>query len=480
MSPQRNNLPILAGAAELPVPAAPPLEEPQESPGMSMAQVVVIVRSHLKRSLISVAVLLCISVVLIKIMPHSYVATATLIVNQGNRNPLVDPAGTGWNDTFIPTQIELIQGPEVLQPVIDQLHLMGNPEWAGGFKGPPAALREAIYNELLKSLNIYQGSGSALLYIAASAKHPDEAAAIANAIVDQYLQLNRQRIDQPAAQNADIYAKELEQLRQKTIEAQQQVTTFRQQHGMIDIAPGNGGDDAETALRVLEQRLLAAQNQERNVEAQLQARAWGTGSAAPAAGAAAGAGAGGNSLAGTLAIEETDLARLRQTLGPRHPQVLALESQIAATKRALASGLTAQLADARSLVDRYSSAVQTQREVVLAHRREQDQGAKLLLELDSAQATYKKALDTYPQIQFASKGASNDVSLVSSAVPPVKAVKPNKTKYLLVAFVFSLGVSFGIPFAWELFLNRRLRCRDDLERNFGIPVLAQFGPIDRA
>lgn len=476
MSPHRNNLPILAGAAELPAPAAPPLEEPQESPGMSMAQVVSILRSHLKRSIIGVAVLVCISAGLIKLVPHSYVATATLIVNQGNRNPLVDPAGTGWNDTFIPTQIELIQGPEVLEPVIDELHLMSNPEWAGGFKGPPAALREAIYNALVKSLNINQGSGSALLYIAVSAKRPDEAAAIANAIADQYLQLNRQRIDQPAAQNADIYAKELEQLREKTIEAQQQVTAFRQQHGMIDIAPGNGNDEAENALRVLEQKLLAAQNQERNVEAQLQARAWGTGSPAPVAAA----GAGGNDLAGTLAVEETDLARLRQTLGPRHPQVLALESQIEATKRALASGLTAQLADARSLVDKYSSAVQTQRNVVLAHRREQDQGAKLLLELDSAQATYKKALDTYPQIQFASKGASNDVVMVSRAVPPVKALKPNKVKYLLVAFVLSFGVSFAFPFAWELFLNRRLRCRDDLERNFGIPVLAQFGPIDRA
>jgi len=26
-------------------------------------------------------------------------------------------------------------------------------------------------------------------------------------------------------------------------------------------------------------------------------------------------------------------------------------------------------------------------------------------------------------------------------------------------------------------LDRRLRCRDDLERTFRMPVLAQFGPI---
>jgi hypothetical protein len=131
-------------------------------------------------------------------------------------------------------------------------------------------------------------------------------------------------------------------------------------------------------------------------------------------------------------------------------------------------------------VTQYSAAVQAQRQLVLSQRRVQDQGTKMLLELDSAEATYKRALDGYSQIQFASTGASNDVTLVSRAVPPVKALKPNKPKFFMMALVFSIGLAFGIPFVFELFLNRRLRCRDDLERNFGIPVLAQFGPIERA
>jgi hypothetical protein len=33
------------------------------------------------------------------------------------------------------------------------------------------------------------------------------------------------------------------------------------------------------------------------------------------------------------------------------------------------------------------------------------------------------------------------------------------------------------PLIYELLFNRRLRCRDDIERMFGIPVLAQFDPI---
>jgi polysaccharide biosynthesis transport protein len=31
--------------------------------------------------------------------------------------------------------------------------------------------------------------------------------------------------------------------------------------------------------------------------------------------------------------------------------------------------------------------------------------------------------------------------------------------------------------AYEILVNRRLRCRDDVERDFGIPVLAEFDRI---
>jgi hypothetical protein len=41
----------------------------------------------------------------------------------------------------------------------------------------------------------------------------------------------------------------------------------------------------------------------------------------------------------------------------------------------------------------------------------------------------------------------------------------------------SFGLAVGGPFAYELLLNRRIRCRDDLERSFRIVLLAQFGPI---
>ena len=464
MSIERSDLPTVVGS-ELPLAMMPAADQDLSSPGISIAQIMSILRAHLKRSLIAFFSLVLAAGLLIKILPHSYVATTTLIVNHPDNNPLAAPVLPGGLEaTFMPTQIELIQSPAVLQPVIDQLHLMSDPEWRNGFSGPPAALQESVLTKLTESLGVWQGPNSDLLYISASAKYPDEAARIANAIATQYLKLSRQRIDQPAVQSAELYSKELEALRQKTIEAQQQVTAFRQTHGMIDLAPGKGDED-DTALNDLEQRLLAAENQERSLKAQLQAQAWGT---VP-----------GNDLAANLATEQTELAKLRQTLGPRHPQVLELESQIAATQKAIAASAASQLTDAQKLVAQYSAAVQAQRQLVLTDRHVQDEAAKLVLELESAEATYKQALDGYSRIQFASTDKANDVSVVSRALPPVRAEKPNKKKYFLAACMLSLGLAFGIPFLYELLVDRRLRCRDDLERNFGLAVLAQFGPIQK-
>lgn len=468
MSIQRTHLPVLA-SHEPPAPLPPPPTDADGGgPGISLPQLISILRAHLRRSLITFFVLVFAFALVIKLLPKSYVATATLIVNHGDNNPLASQdLPNGGDASYIPTQIELIESPAVLQPVIDRLHLMTDKGFTGGFKGPPAALREAVLTNLENSLNITTGQGSDLLYVGASAKWPYQAADIANAIAAEYLRLNRQRIDDPAEQRAQLYSRELAQLRDATIQAQQQVTAFRQKHGMVDLA-SNTTDESETALDDLEQKLLAAENQERTVQAQVQAQAWG---------AASGADATTGGLATQLATEQTQLAKLTQTLGPRHPEVLALESQIAATKRAITGNLSAELADARKLVSQYSDAVAAQRSQVLQRRQVQDQGTKLLLELQSAEATYKHALDGYSQIQFATTGTFNDVSLISPAVPPVRALKPNKAKYFLLSIMLAMGFAFGIPLGYELFLNRRLRCRDDLERHFGIPVLAHFQPI---
>jgi len=466
--------PTLPVAAPEPVYSMPLPQADEESGqgGMSPAQVIAILRANRWYAVLCVAGLIVLSAGVIKLLPKVYVATATLIINYDNKDALAGrdfPAGQ--SNTFVPTQIELIMSRVILQPVVERLKLNTNPTYTHGFVGPPNAVMEVVTKSLHDALLVQQGVGSQLLYISASAKYPELAAEIANAVADEYLKQERQRTNEPAGERAERYSKQLAELREKAVAAQDRLTEFRQQNGLTDI----GGDQADVegaALADLQTKLDAAQNQRRDLESRQSSATADSDSTTVV------------SLRSKLQDQQAQMAELRATLGTKHPKVVELTSQMEATRRSLAEEVqslsannSVQVARARDLEAKYRTALETERTRLLERRGLQDQSAKLVLELQSAQATYKRALDGYDQIVFASAGNYNDVTLVSRADPPVKAEKPNKLKLFLVGCMASLGLGLAGPFAYELFLNRRLRCRDDLERHFGIPVLAQLDPL---
>jgi uncharacterized protein involved in exopolysaccharide biosynthesis len=468
-------------------PALPPPWEPvnpqpftvpdEEAPGggMSVVQILCIARAYWRHSAIAFVVLVALSFGVIKLLPKSYVSTATLMVNFENKDPLAgrEFVGGGGN-TYIPTQIELILSPVVLGPVVDRLKLTQDREFVRGFTGSPAALKESVVRTLRDRLQVQQGMSSQLLYISAAARNPERAAELANAVSQEYLNQERQRTNGPAQERAERYAKQLAELRTKAIAAQDRVTDFRQQNGLTEA--GGQGDLEGATLADLQQKLDAAQNQRRELEAH-QIDAQGSSDAVLATQSVA-------SLRAQLAGLEAQMAESRTTLGPKHPKVVELQSQLDAVRKSLAvevqslsANSSVQLQHARDLENRYQTALKAERERLLGRRGLQDEEAKLVLELQSAQATYKKALDGYDQIMFASSGNYTDVNLVAAADPPPKPDKPNKMKWFAIACLFSLGCALAGPFGYELFLNRRLRCRDDFERHFKIPVLAQLSAL---
>jgi uncharacterized protein involved in exopolysaccharide biosynthesis len=149
-----------------------------------------------------------------------------------------------------------------------------------------------------------------------------------------------------------------------------------------------------------------------------------------------------------------------------------LDNEIASYSRNAQTGLGA----AQQLEESLQAAVTAQRINVLASSALHDQAAKYRLELDAAQAVYRRALDGYDEVMFASMGNYTNVSSISLATAPVKASKPRVQVYLLLAAMAGGFFGLVIPLAYEL-INRRIRCRDDFERDSGVPVLAEFGSL---
>jgi uncharacterized protein involved in exopolysaccharide biosynthesis len=158
--------------------------------------------------------------------------------------------------------------------------------------------------------------------------------------------------------------------------------------------------------------------------------------------------------------------------------VLELQSQIAAAHHALdremqnfSQNSSATVTGAAELEGKLKRAVDDQRAKVVKIRQLQDEGQKLQLELDSAQTVYKRALDSYDQEMFASS------SIVSRATAPLAPSKPNKMLLLAIGVLLAGLVSVAVPLGYEMLFNRRLHCRDDIEREFGLPVLAELNRI---
>lgn len=476
----RKSLPVLAVTAT-PVAgydAGPSIPQDFTHPGLSLMQIVAIVWAYRKHAVIIALSIIAVSAVVVKLMHKTFAATATLMVNYPQRDPLdIGQGQAPPMGTYMATEIQLMQSPEVLLPVIDQLDLTADKSYAAGYRGNGGSLREWVQEKLIKDIDIEPGpAGSQLIYVTASARFPYLAALIANKISDVYLTQEKERISGPASERAQRYSAELAELKNKVRIAQEQVTAFRQRTGVTDSMARNNNVDADL-LASLETRLQEAQNARRAAEVK--------------AGADPHAGSGGAIVSPTIQAlktqidtEQAALAQLRATLGAKHPKVLELESQLAANRHNLAeelqtmsAGAGADLASARQLETKLQAAVAEQRAKVLAISRLQDEGTKYVLELESAQNVYKRALDGYDQIMFASVRQFANISMVSRAAIPQSASKPNKIKLLLLGVFAGIFAGLAIPVGYELLVNRRVRCRDDFERDLAVPVLIEFDAI---
>ncbi len=456
---------------------APAIPQNYAHPGLSLAQIFAIVRAYRKKSLLIAAVLLALAAIVIKLFPRTYTATATLMMNY----EINDPMGgkefpIGLLGSYISTQMEIMQSAEVLFPVVDTLKLTQDQEFTSGFNSKPENLRDWVKEKLLKNLVIEQGKyGSQLIYIIAASKEAAKAAQIANTLANVYMAQQLLRVNDPATDRAVRYSAQLADLKGKVTAAQDKVTAFRQHTGITELQASNT-DTEEALLTSLEQRYQEAQNLRRNAEVKQSGNQSVSGEVIAS-----------NLVQGLktqLALQQSQLAQARTTLGANHPRVVELQSQISATQNSINAeigtytrGSASDLSAAQLLERKMASAVAEQRGKVLGVRKFQDQGAKLLLELESAQTVYKRALEGYDQIMAAAGGKYSNVTLVSRAQVPLEAARPKKMKLLLAAALASLVCGLLGPLTYELVLNRRVRCRDDLERDLGIPVLAEFDVV---
>jgi uncharacterized protein involved in exopolysaccharide biosynthesis len=441
-------------------------------PGFSLRQIFSMLAAYRLQSVVIIAVIVVGSAVAIKQMPKTYQSSATLLFDYQVNDPLGGKEfPLALLASYMSTQMELMRSPDVLLPVIDRLKLRENDAYTDGYQGDGGNLNDFLQEQLLKSLTIEQGQGSQLIYVTSASRNPVEATNVANAVADAFLEANRNRMVGPASDRAKRYTELLAELKGKVITAQDQLTAFRQSAGIADMSAANNQDAETEILRNLENKLVETQNQRRAAEARVARIANGEplGSEMLSSNIT-------QNLNAQLVERQAKMAQLRTTLGSNHPQVLELQSQLNAARQSLAAVASSEVQAAVDLETKQRRAADEQRAKLLAVRKLQDEASKYIVEFESAQAVYKRTLDNYDQMFLTSGGEYTNVQLVNRATIPIRASKPNKSKLLMMAVMLGGFIGLAGPFLYELF-NRRIRCRDDLERHLRVPVLAELGRI---
>ncbi|VWX53325.1 GNVR domain-containing protein [Novosphingobium sp. 9U] len=404
--------------------------------------------------------------------PRQYTAAATLLFDSSQADP-VSNKGTGGGKSAIGTQADIIRSTYVAQRVVRNLKLEQRPDLVESYRQSARTslpFDEWLGRRLAAPLQVLPTRNTNVLAVNYVSSDPEQAASLATAFAEAYVQTQLQlRID-PARVYSQWFESQIGDARRRLEGAQARLTSFQQARGLI----GAGRFDIEQAqLASLSQQLTAAQGD----VAQARARAGsnvGQSSNAQQSSVVQG-------LDGQIATKSAELQQLRQTLGSRHPLVVAAQAELgelnARRSQAVSTAIAAVQTDSAAANARLSTLQQlvgAQRERVLRLSGAQDQMSVLQRDVDSARAAYDAVTNRLNEVRLQSEIPITNVSLLDRAVAPTLPSSPNVSLRLLLGLLSGLLLGLGIAFVLEWF-SPHVRSTAGLEAYTGLPVLADLG-----
>lgn len=409
------------------------------------------------------------------LLPKQYLASAQVVVDT-RPDPIVGAVYAGVNSpTYVLTQVDVIRSRRVLLRAIRNLKLPETPtvreSWLLATKGE-GSIESWLVDSILKSLEVVPSVNSNVVTVNVTNPDPRNAAALANAIVQAYLQTTLEMQVDPAKANASFFDKRVKDARDALEAAQARLSGFQREKGII---ASDERVDIETArLNDLSQQLVAVQVLLAESSSR-QAQAVGASSDRlqevinnPLI----------TNLKADLSRNEAKLQELSARYGDRHPQVIELKASTAElrarldaeTRRVTGSvGVTNNITRQREAEVR--AALETQRAKVLRLKAVRDEGAVLLRDVDSAQRAYDVVAQRLNQTSMESLSTSgSNVSRLTEAEVPLAAASPNIPLNLALAGALGMLLALGTGLGAEL-LDRRVRTIDDVTVALGLPVL---------
>ena len=405
----------------------------------------------------------------------------------------VDPTDSTGNRTaesYIGTQIKILQSESLLERVIDRLELHEAPPptgWRAFVSRAGHGLRlsspsrrsekEELIRQAERNLTVSASGRTSLLEVLYLSPDPKLAADFANTLVSEFIEQSQEMRWKSTQRTAEWLTSHLDEMKAKLEQSEAQLQDYARTSGLTITSEKD--NVAEIRIKELQEELSRAQADRVAKQAKLEEA-----KSKPA-----------DSLPEMLEdvtlrdyrVKLTDLQRqlveLRATLTPAHYKVQRVEAQIAELQSAFQKQRGLIL---RRIANEYEAA--RRRETLLAKAQAEqekivaDQSSKaihyntLKREVDSSRQLYESMLRRVKQASLAAAMRASNVLVVDSAKPPLFPYKPNLPKNSVLGLFIGVFLGLGFVLMEESF-DRRIRAPGDVQIYLNLPEL---GVIPRA
>ncbi|HEU4839488.1 MAG TPA: AAA family ATPase [Micavibrio sp.] len=402
-------------------------------------------RKWLLASLLLIALVPAVLFIMLK--PSYYVAQSSVILEDPDLN-LTDfkdaiPQQT-LNDMTIATQVKVIASSSLAHETLEKLSKEENAPAIARMAAKPETRYQAL-KSFLKNMIVANEGKSRVVTISYKSEDPYEAARIANAHTEQYVDFQLRSKKDKIARINDWIKDQVADLRESSQMKSQAVQEFRKENGII---PGKNSQELITQqIADLTAQLIPVETQKLN----LQSRADNEGATSEVVDSALIV-----NLKGQLSTAEQELKSLSATYGPAHPSVMAAAQRV----KQVRADLGRESGTIRSSVKTELEAVSEQESLIRSRIEALNQEMNNLREksialesLEAEETANRTLLENFltrsEELKSQLNFKSGDVRIVSLAETPTQPVGLPKIILLILAALFASVFALALVLVLE-------------------------------
>jgi chain length determinant protein EpsF len=444
---------------------------------MSLHQFFLILRARYRLALLIAASAVVLALAVSLLLPKQYTAQAAVLVDLRTPDPVTGGSLAGVvAPSYMATQVDVISGERVAKRVVSMLKLDEKPElrerWLEATEGR-GSLQTWLAESLQKRMEVRPARESNVINISYKGADADSTAQIANAFAQAYLDTHLALKTEPARIYAEWFDQQAMASRDKLEEAQSRLSDYQQKAGIVT---SDERLDYETAkLGAISSQLTEVQVATTDSQSKRNARSDSVAEVMESSLI--------NGLKADIGRMEAKVQESGVNLGPNHPQMQRMQSELSALRqrlatetRSIASSINTTFQVGKDRERELLSAVASQKSRVLKINKDRDELNVYRRDVEAAQRAYEEVSKNASQTRLQSLTNQTNVVRLSSATAPLTPSSPKTLLNLLIAAFAGTLLAIACVLLLEL-ANRRVRSAEDLSGMLDLPVL---GHISRA